>query len=162
MEVVSKMKILYVVSRAIQINSSSSIRNLSLIKGLTILGHDVTVLSSMYDKNHMGYDVNLEPQNVKQIFIKVGGIQKIASLSRKYKRYKILRQYGNKIVNFLSVYDNLKGIIKHMEQIDITDNMYDLIISSSDIPESSSIIFGYLSKISDTPTVKLTLFSTLS
>lgn len=157
MKVVSKMKILYVVSRAIQINSSSSIRNLSLIKGLTILGHDVTVLSSMYDKNHMGYDVNLEPQNVKQIFIKVGGIQKIASLSRKYKRYKILRQYGNKIVNFLSVYDNLKGIIKHMEQIDITDNMYDLIISSSDPKSSHLFVYKLYQKgsLRDTPWVQI-------
>ena len=76
------MRILYVVSRAIQINSSSSIRNLASIRGLAELGHKVTVLSAMYDKNHSNYDEKLEPEGVEKIYLTVGSIQKAAAVSR--------------------------------------------------------------------------------
>lgn len=133
------MKILYVVSRAIQINSSSSIRNLATVEGFVKLGHEVSVLSSMYDKNHVGYDEKLIPIGARMEYVTVGGIQKIAAVGRKYKSLGRWRKLVSKAINSFQVYDNLQGMCKCVQNIDITDDMYDVIISSSD-PKSSHLV----------------------
>ena len=50
------MKILYVVSRPLEINSSSSISNRAIIGGLLELGHEVDLVTTQPDKNHINYD----------------------------------------------------------------------------------------------------------
>ena len=132
------MRILYVVSRAIQINSSSSIRNLASIRGLAELGHKVTVLSAMYDKNHSNYDEKLEPEGVEKIYLTVGGIQKAAAVSRRYRGLEGLRKTASRFLSVFQVYDSLKGITRCIEETEIQDDSYDLVISSSD-PKSSHL-----------------------
>lgn len=151
------MRILYVVSRAIQINSSSSIRNLASIRGLTGLGHEVTVLSAMYDKNHSNYDEKLEPEGVEKIYLTVGGIQKAAAVCRKYRGLEGLRKTASRLRSVFQVYDSLKGIIRCIEETEIRDNNYDLVISSSD-PKSSHLFVYELyqrKRLKKTPWVQI-------
>lgn len=151
------MKILYVVSRAIQINSSSSIRNLATVNGLVELGHEVTIISSMYDKNHVSYDEKLVPEKAEKIYLSVGGIQKIASVGRKFKKLNFFRVKVNAFLHLFNVYDNLQGIVKAIDQIEITDDMYDIVISSSD-PKSSHLFVYELfrqKKLDKTPWVQI-------
>lgn len=142
---------------AIQINASSSIRNLAMVQGLAALGHDVTILTGNYDKNHVSYDTDLEPQNVCKKYILVGGIQKIASVGRKFKKLEFLRKFVWKTMDQINVYDNLKGIVNCMDQYPITDEMYDLIISSSDPKSSHLFIYELYNKgnLVNTPWVQI-------
>ena len=45
------MKILYVVSRPLEINTSASIRNRATIEGLVELGHNVNIITTEPDEN---------------------------------------------------------------------------------------------------------------
>ncbi len=151
------MRILYVVSRAIQINSSSSIRNLASIRGLAELGHKVTVLSAMYDKNHSNYDEKLEPEGVDKIYLTVGGIQKAAAVSRRYRGLEGLRKTASRFLSVFQVYDSLKGITRCIEETEIQDDSYDLVISSSD-PKSSHLFVYELyqrKRLKKTPWVQI-------
>ena len=53
------MRILYVVSRPLEINTSASVRNHATISGLIQNGHQVTLVSASPDKNHEAYDPTL-------------------------------------------------------------------------------------------------------
>ena len=46
------MKILYVVSRPLEINTSASIRNRATIEGLVELGHNVNIITTEPDEKH--------------------------------------------------------------------------------------------------------------
>lgn len=134
------MNVLFIVSRPLEINTSASIRNLATINGLVELGHKVDLITTEYDKNHPSYDssmvLNDEDINVK--YLKLSGLQNIAKIGRKYKSLKLIKKIGYKILNKIEIYDNLKGIINCVSEINIDDNKYDIVISSSD-PKSSHL-----------------------
>ncbi|MDI6452379.1 hypothetical protein [Peloplasma aerotolerans] len=132
------MKILYVVSRPLEINSSASIRNLATIIGLTELGHEVKLITTLPDVNHPNYNIIDIPSNLEVKYIKLNGTQKIASLFRRYKVLKPLRDYLHNYISNSSIYDNLLSIINFIDKIEINDDSFDLVISSSD-PKSSHL-----------------------
>lgn len=132
------MKILYVVSRPLEINTSASIRNRATIKGLLDLGHSVDLLTTQYDKNHSNFDDSLIDKRLNVKYLKLNGIQEIAKYGRKYKFLKPLKKIAYKTISYFEIYDNLKGICNYTNKVDIKDNNYDLIISSSD-PKSSHL-----------------------
>lgn len=132
------MKILFVVSRPIEINTSASIRNKSLINGMCELGHEVDYLTSVPDKNHSNYDSSLSLNVHKSYYFEVGGIQKIAKFSRKFNFLKKFKSFIYKMLENKNIYDNLKGICDFADKKYIDINSYDLVISSSD-PKSSHL-----------------------
>lgn len=135
------MRILYVVSRSLEINTSASIRNFSTISGLIENGHDVTVFSSEPDTNHSAYDGSLRPANAKIKYVRLGGAQSVARMGRKFKCLKWIKPYVYKLLAGNDIYDNMKSIINHVSELALDD--YDLIISSSD-PKSSHLFVDEL------------------
>lgn len=132
------MKILYVVSRPLEINTSASIRNRATILGLIENGHTVNLFTSEPDRNHSAYDESLIPERINVKYVRLGGTQKLARVGRKVKILKPIKSFAYKWINRHEVYDNLKAIVNHINDIDLKAENYDVIISSSD-PKSSHL-----------------------
>lgn len=134
------MNILYIVSRPLEINTSASIRNMATINGLIDLGHKVDLITTEFDKNHPNYDSSmvLNDGKINVSYLKLRGVQNIAKIGRKYKSLKFIKKIGYRILNRIEIYDNLKGIINCLSEVDIDDDKYDIVISSSD-PKSSHL-----------------------
>lgn len=146
------MKILYIVSRPLEINTSASIRNIATIEGLIELGHKVDLITTEPDIKHTNYDHTILNNKIQTTYIKLGGVQNLAKLGR---RLRFLNPLKRKVYNCMSkfdIYDNLKGIVNHADEIDIDENKYDIIISSSD-PKSSHL---FVSKIFESGEIKNT------
>ena len=143
------MKILYVVSRPLEINSSSSISNRAIIGGLLELGHEVDLVTTQPDKNHINYDNSILDDKIilnkklKINYLNLSGIHNIARIGRKLRIPKKLWKAIYTFKSNLNIYDDLKGIINRIPEFNINDGSYDVIISSSD-PKSSHL---FVSKI---------------
>lgn len=133
------MRILYIVSRPLEINTSSSIRNLGTIKGLLETGHDVTLVTMKPDASHRAYDASLNITGLKTLYLEADGIQKAAQLGNKNILFKRLKPFISKFLKKNELYDSYKGITKHIGEVEL--KWYDLIISSSD-PKSSHLFAG--------------------
>ena len=140
-----KGKILYVVSRPLQINTSASIRNKATIMGLVENGYQVDLVTSSPDKNHMAFDSSMELKDVRCKYIELGGVQSVAKVGRRFKFLRPLYTRAISIFAKTSIYDNLKGIINHTAEVDLANNDYKYIISSSD-PKSSHLFVEKLLK----------------
>lgn len=140
------MKILYLVARPIEINSSSSIRNSATIKGLHDIGCEVDLMTSVPDKNHPYYDETMLVEGVKKINVSVGGgMQTIAQSSRKCKVPPKLKETIAKRMRAALVYDNLARMADAVSAVPIDMSLYDAVISSSD-PKSSHLVAEKLIK----------------
>ncbi|MFJ7974813.1 hypothetical protein ACIQZI_03735 [Peribacillus sp. NPDC096379] len=153
------MKILFAVSRPLEINTSASIRNRATIEGLLSLGHDVDLITTEFDQNHPNYDQSLSNSNLSVRYLKLGGIQDIAKFGRKFKAIQPLKNITYMVMKYFEIYDNLKGMANYAtkDQIDITDSKYDLIISSSD-PKSSHLFISRMFErglVSNTPWIQI-------
>ncbi|MCM3756321.1 hypothetical protein M3197_02360 [Sporosarcina aquimarina] len=153
------MKILYVVSRPLEINTSASIRNRATIEGLLNLGHDVDLITTEFDKNHSNYDKSLSNSNLNVRYFKLGGIQEIAKFGRKFKAIQPLKNIAYKVIMLFEIYDNLKGLANYATKnhMDIMDGKYDLIISSSD-PKSSHLFVSRMYEnglVDETPWIQI-------
>lgn len=137
-------KVLYVVSRPLQINTSASIRNRATIMGLVENGYQVSLVTTKPDKSHMAFDPSVDLNDVMCHYIELGGIQSVAKVVRKFKVLKPLYRIAIRLFGKYSIYDNLISIIDHTSDINIDEN-YDYIISSSD-PKSSHLFVEKLLK----------------
>lgn len=136
------MRILYVVARAVEVNASSSIRNNATINGLIENGHDVTVVSCEPSDTSSNYDPSLRPEGAKIVYFKLGGAHTIANKVKGGWLNKLLKSVY-RLFKKNDIYDNLKPIINHVEEIDVKN--FDLVISSSD-PKSSHLFVDKLFK----------------
>ena len=136
------MRILYVVARAVEVNASSSIRNNATINGLIENGHDVTVVSCEPSDSSSNYDPSLKPEGAKLVYFKLGGAHTIANKVKGGWLNRLLKSVY-RLFKKNDIYDNLKPIINHVEEIDVKN--YDLVISSSD-PKSSHLFVDKLFK----------------
>jgi hypothetical protein len=132
------MKILYVVSRPLEINTSSSIRNRASIEGLLALGHNIDLITTEYDINQPNLDERMFHKALNVKYLKLGGLQHYAKYYRRYKLFKPVYELASMILSRFKIYDNLKGIADYASTCNVTDCMYDIIISSSD-PKSSHL-----------------------
>lgn len=132
------MKILYVVSRPLEINTSASVRNRATVLGLIENGHEVDIFTAEPDKNHNAYDASLSPMGANTTYVRLSGAQSIARVGRKYAFLKPLKKLAYKWMTGNEIYDNLKGIVNHIDEIDLSAKQYDVVISSSD-PKSSHL-----------------------
>lgn len=139
------MKILYVVSRPLTINTSATIRNIATILGFKSLGHTVEVVTTEADRHHPAYDetIHLPDINIKEI--KLSGLQSFIKIGHKLKLLSPLRMFLYRFMEKKEVYDNLKSIVNHTNEIDLSACRYDFIISSSD-PKSSHLFVYKLLK----------------
>lgn len=139
------MRILYVVSRPLTINTSASIRNLATILGFKSLGHTVDVVTTEADKNHPAYDGTIQLPDINIREIKLSGLQSLVKVGHRMEFLNPLRTYLYRFIAKRDIYDNLKGIISHTNEIDLSTGKYDYIISSSD-PKSSHLFVYKLLK----------------
>lgn len=138
------MKILYVISRPVELNTSASIRNRATVLGLLENGHEVTVLTTEADPNHSAYDAEMSLRDVtKTIYVKLSGIQSVARFGRRFKFFKKLRSIGYKLMVKHEIYDNFKSMVNHTGVISLKEEKFDIIISSSD-PKSSHLFVSTL------------------
>lgn len=126
------MNILYITSRAIEINASSSIRNIATIKGLVENGHNVTLCSMRPDNNGKYYDNKIPEVNIKRIYFEPA----MKTAIRAANRFNIFHTKLYKMIRGKRIYDNSKQIINHIDEVDVSE--YDLVISSSD-PKTSHL-----------------------
>lgn len=151
------MRILYIAARPLEINTSSSIRNQATIEGLLKSDHSVSLITTEPDKNHLNFDESISVKGLDIKYLKLNGPQKYAKFARKYKFLNALKKFAGIVISKAEVYDNLKGIADYALKIDIDDNMYDLIISSSD-PKSSHLFVSRMfenARIKSTPWIQI-------
>lgn len=134
------MNILYVVARSVEVNASSSVRNSATINGLIANGHKVTVVSCEPSETSNNYDPSLRPEGAELHYIKLGGAHTVASKTQS-SIFKSLLKSLYKFYNRNEIYDNLKSIVGHVDEVDV--GKYDLVISSSD-PKSSHLFVDRL------------------
>lgn len=151
------MRILYVVSRPLEINTSASIRNRAIIEGLLKLGHKVDLITTQPDINHTNYDNSLLNEKINTTYIELSGVQKLVKFGRKLKFLRPLKKAVYRIISNFEIYDNLKGIVNYTDKINITDSMYDVIISSSDPKSSHLFVYKLFEKglIKNTPWIQI-------
>lgn len=137
------MNILYVISRPLEINTSSSIRNRATILGLLENGNDVEVVTTEPDQRHPAYDNTLMLEGISTTYIHLDGAQNAARLARRLKFLNPIKRIVYRWMSKNEIYDNLKGIINHTGQVDLSKKKYDVIISSSD-PKSSHLFVDKL------------------
>lgn len=141
------MKILYVTSVPLEYNSSANMRNRALIRGLAELGHEISTLSSDFDRNSIYIDnVNNDDNIHKRYWIKLGNIQSNITNNIKSERSIKRRIKGilYKVYTKFSIYDPRKSLVKKIDE-DTIEDKFDLIISSSD-PKSSHLLVEKLIK----------------
>lgn len=141
------MKILYVISRPLEINTSASVRNRATILGLLENGHTVDLFTTEPDKNHNAYDAKMSlGDSVATTYIKLGGAQSVARVGRRFRFLAPLRRLAYRFMKKYEVYDNLKGIANHVGVVSLAKGCYDLIISSSDPKSSHLFVLKLLEK----------------
>ncbi len=131
-------KILFVVSRPLEINTSASVRNKAMVEGLIANGFAVDLLTTTPDEKHAAYDKSLSAEGAHSIRVPMNQTQKVTGLSRNNKLLSTLKSIAYKWMSKHEVYDHLKFIANYTDYVDLDNNHYDYIISSSD-PKSSHL-----------------------
>jgi len=140
------MRILYVTAIPLESNSSASIGNNSLIKGLLSLGHTVEIATARYPQDGIGYDASLnENNNLETFSYDIGPYQKF--YTRKStptpSPQKGRKRIFNTIFNLIKKELLLDSFVFWARKAKLfpKGKRYDLIISGSD--PVSSHIFAY-------------------
>lgn len=126
------------VSRPLEINTSASIRNRATIGGLLELGHSVDLISTAPDPGHPSYDANALSPGVDVRYIGLDGLHRLRGVGRSGRLMRPLRRLAYNLLSGLQVYDLMRGMVDYAPSMAISDDQYDLIISSSD-PKSSHL-----------------------
>lgn len=140
------MKVLFVTMRALEINSSVTISNIGLLKGLIQLGCEVDLLMPYASKSLVQYDpiegilddlnvLRVEGNKIHERLV-TGETSKVKSLI-----VNLLRKSFYK----LSLYDNTIRLINKADINLLNNERYDLVISTSD-PKTSHIFVDRLIK----------------
>jgi len=134
------MNILFITASPIELNTSSMLRNISLIKGLAKNGCDITVLAAQPNTYSIFYDgVDIDMKNVKKI--KLGDDNRTYSFINRIKQGKKskLIDLSKKIYKSFFLFGSTKFILKHARDVKFNNKHFDLVISSSD-PKASHLL----------------------
>ena len=131
------MKILFITGQSIKSNTSVTLMNLGYIKGFVELGHEVDIVCTEINENHISYDDNIfDIDNINIIEIPVGLAYSNFS-KKKDEKNSYVKEYIKSILKKIyyatNIYDAQKGWINNIDFL--TNNVskkYDLIVSSSD------------------------------
>lgn len=158
------MKILFVSMVPLEYNTSATIQNKGIIRGLSALGHDIDIMTLRPDENAIGFDENMN--DISQLIRQTYYIE----INSKYEKLMAKKQYSNgkestkhhntniskmifrggrnllkKIYDNVSIFDAQKANVKGVSKLVIDYNNYDIIISASD-PKSSHLIVDRILK----------------
>lgn len=150
------MNILFVTMVPLESNASATIRNKSLIRGLTKMGHKVDVITLEPQIDSIKYDNTMNDINKiinKSYYIKINPIyhklmakkesKKSATANKKNQMLKHVKNKTRNLIktiyNKTTVFEAQKFNVKEVSKIKIKYNKYNIIISSSD-PKSSHLI----------------------
>lgn len=133
------MKVLYIVSRPIEINASSSVRNKATIQGLLEAGCVVRLVTTQPDHNHPAYDSSMSISGLKTDYIQQGSSESVVRIGRKLKFLAPLKKLVYQFLMHNQIYDNLVTTVDHVNKLTIDLGDVDCIISSSD-PKSSHLL----------------------
>lgn len=141
------MKIVYLISGNIYMNSSANIRNIALIKGLEKSGNIVEVYYiDNNKKKDNGFEQALSDSNVHALYPYNVDITKKSELrvEKKNQISKMLKAYLNKIYKHIQIYDPYRYKAEKYDDSQIEWRNFDVCITSSD-PKSSHLM-GYKAK----------------
>lgn len=152
------MRVLFVSMVAFENNTSATIQNKGIIRGLSALGHEVDIMTLRPNQNTISYDksmndisefiinsyyIDINPKYARVMAKKQN--TNIVTINVKSKR-NVLRNIARKGRNLIKkVYDNTaifdaqKFNVKGVSRLNINYSKYDIIMSASD-PKSSHLI----------------------
>ena len=152
------MKILFVSMVAFENNTSATIRNKGIIRGLSEIGHDIDIMTLRPDQSSISFDdtmndisgliskayyIDIDSKYAKLMAKKQKSSDGISVKHEKSSILKsILRKGRNilkKIYDNISIFDAQKVNVKGVSKLDVDYDKYDIIISASD-PKSSHLI----------------------
>lgn len=149
---------------AFENNTSATIQNKGIIKGLSFLRHDIDIMTLKPNKMSIGYDdsmndiynyirqthyINMD-STYAMLMAKKDKESKGNNFGDKYlstfiKLAKKIRNIVKKIYDATSIYDAQKLNVKQVSKLKLDYKQYDVIISSSD-PKSSHLIVDRIYK----------------
>lgn len=138
------MRVLFVTLNALEVNTSVTVSNIGILKGLKEMGADITLIMPEISKDLSYYDnrCNLEGYNIIRIPDNVSTYI-AASNSTKWKAK--LKSIISFFYSKLKIYDRGTLLLGKSINIDVFDNYYDFVISTSD-PKSSHLFVKQLKK----------------
>lgn len=141
------MKILFVTLYALETNTSVTKSNYGILKGFLELGYDVTLLMPEMNDELSYYDNSLDLQGLNIIRINTNNVtQKIVNNSSKYVGLK--KKFYNFVKNIykkFKIFDRTKCYLKKAKEIKLSDEYFDVVISTSD-PKTSHLFVEELIK----------------
>ena len=163
-----KTRILFVSMTPLNYNSSATIQNQGIIKGMLQLGYNVDLMTLKSEKDAMSYD-----EGMNEIYSEIGMVYEIKpsklynkfsakrpeeSLNKNLKSSKSLR---NKIIrasksvfklilSSFMIFDNQKFNVKNAKNLNVNLSNYDYIVSTSDPKSSHLVVKSLLNKTNST------------
>lgn len=133
------MRILLVTLKALESNSSVTISNLGIVRGLVDCGCEVDLLMPSINKTLKEYDPSLHDlEGVNIIRIKSNIMYERLVTGKQSKARKVLISILRKVSYKLNLYDNTVGILKYANVKVLNHKNYDYVISTSD-PKTSHV-----------------------
>lgn len=128
MSLIKKKNLLYITNYPLDSNASAAIRNKAIIEGLIQCGYNVYTLT-----REPVTDVKIK--DVKQFYFRNKSLAYNIAHSVKMKKNSViwkLRVSIAKVLETLNLYDNQRILLKNLEDIDLGELQFDIVISSSD------------------------------
>lgn len=134
------MRILFMTTSPLESNSSASIRNIALIKGLSELGHDVSIVAPKNTTKSKDNSLNEHVKSITRYDLAIYNHEGNSSTGKEKKIrdniYSILRY----IYHSLFVFDRYKVHVNKISKLSILQQeKFDLLITSSD-PKSAHLL----------------------
>ncbi|WP_138205975.1 glycosyltransferase [Haloimpatiens lingqiaonensis] len=140
------MRILFVTLRAIEINSSVTISNIGLLKGLLELGCEIDLLMPEVSENLKQYDpVKGIIDELNVLRIKGNAVYENLVTGNSNKAKKIFVDFLRKVFYKISLHDNTIRLVNNADISILNGKKYDLVISTSD-PKTSHMFTERLIK----------------
>jgi hypothetical protein len=138
------MKILFVTLRALEINSSVTISNLGLLKGLLACGCEIDLIMPAVNKNLIQYDAAYQSlDKVSVIRIEGNTIYENLVVNQESQIKRWIVNLIRKVFYCFSLHDNTIRLIRKADVAPLKDKKYDMVISTSD-PKTSHM---YVNKL---------------
>jgi hypothetical protein len=149
------MDILFVSMVAFENNTSATIQNKGIVRGLAEIGHNVDILTLQPDQRAISYDNSMN--DISELISNAYYIEidsryavlmakkdlKNESSNSRIRIFKNILRKGRKVVKMIydniSVFDAQKVNVKGVSKLNINYSKYDIIVSASD-PKSSHLI----------------------
>ncbi|MBQ9801541.1 MAG: hypothetical protein IJW51_00505 [Clostridia bacterium] len=131
------MKVLFVTLSALEVNTSVTISNIGLLKGLEQLNAEVTIVMPEISNKLHYYDARCDLSRFKVLRIHDSVSDYIGAAKNSAIKSKI-KSVGANVYNKFKIYDRGTFMLNKAASLDVYGEQYDLVISTSD-PKSSHL-----------------------